>query len=320
MMRIIECVPNFSEGRKASTIESIAQSIEQVPHSYVINIHMDADHNRSVITFFSSPDNIVEASVRAAARAAELIDLRYHIGAHPRIGATDVLPFIPMRGVTMDDCVDFAHEAGRRIGDELGIPVFFYERAALRQDRKRLEEIRRGGFEQLRELIASEKYFRPDVGPVRLHETAGASIIGARWFLIAFNINLKSTKIEIARKIAATIRERNGGLPCLKAIGIDLRSKGKAQVSMNLTDYRVTSLKDAFDAVSLEAEKYGIEIAESEIVGLVPQAALFEGAREYLRIKNFKNLLTANPPAIVGSTDCILEQEIDNALLRVNGR
>ncbi|MGH9899405.1 MAG: glutamate formimidoyltransferase [Pyrinomonadaceae bacterium] len=305
MMRIVECVPNFSEGRKTSTIESIAQSIEQVPNSHVINIHMDADHNRSVITFFSCPDNIVEASVRAVARAAELIDLRHHSGAHPRIGATDVLPLIPIRGVTIDDCVNFAHESGRRISNELAIPVFFYERAALRPDRKRLEDIRRGGLEHLKQAITGEKYFQPDAGPLHLHETAGASVIGARWFLIAFNVNLKSTQIEIAKKIAGTIRERGGGLPSLKALGIDLKSKNKVQVSMNLTDYRVTSLKDAFDFVRRETEKYGIEIAESEIVGVVPEAALFKGAEKYLKIKNFnKNLILEHQIMKVLSAKC----------------
>ena len=285
---LVECVPNFSEGRKPETIEEIAQAIRAVPGAVVLDRHVDADHNRSVITFVSDPASIVEAAVRAVGKAAELIDLRNHTGEHPRIGATDVLPFVPVSGVTIDDCVRLAHEAGRRIWRELSIPVFFYERAALRADRARLENVRRKGFEQLREEIATNPERRPDVGDAAVHESAGAIAVGARPFLIAFNVTLKTNDLMIARRIARVVRERDGGLPFVKALGFELQSRGLVQVSMNLIDYEQTSLAQAFDAVQEEARRLGYEVAGAELVGLVPRAALDRGAAYFAQLENFR--------------------------------
>src|SRR2546430_9964861 len=207
---LVECVPNFSEGRKADTVDRIARAIESVAGAVVLNHHIDFDHNRSVITFVGEPRAIVDAAVLAVATAKELIDLRNHAGVHPRIGATDVLPFIPVSGVTMDECIKLAHEAGRRIWEELSIPVYFYERAALRPDRARLENVRGKGFEWLREEISASPDRAPDAGAPRLHETAGAIAVAARPFLIAFNVNLRTNDLSIARDIASEVREQIG--------------------------------------------------------------------------------------------------------------
>jgi glutamate formiminotransferase len=234
----------------------------------VLNRHIDPDHNRSVITFVAAPEVIVEAAMRAVARAAELIDLTKHQGVHPRIGATDVLPFVPVSGVSIDECITLAHTASRRIAQELSIPVYFYERAALRPERVRLENVRGGGFEQLRAEIALNPDRAPDVGEKKLHPTAGAIAVGARPFLIAFNVNLRTSDIAVARRIARAVRERNGGLPFVKALGFELQSRGVVQVSMNLTDYEQTSIARAFTAVQREAERQGVAIDGAEIVGL----------------------------------------------------
>jgi glutamate formiminotransferase/formiminotetrahydrofolate cyclodeaminase len=288
MTRLVECVPNFSEGRKAETVERLARVIESVESAAVLDLHVDADHNRSVITFVAEAEAVVEAAVRACRLAAELIDLREHTGQHPRVGAMDVLPFVPVSGVTMEECVRLAHEAGERIAEELEIPVYFYERAARRPERVKLEDVRRGGFEQLREEIASLELERgPDVGPAAVHESAGAVVVGARPFLVAYNVNLQTDDISIARKIARAVRGRDGGLRFLKALGFELQSRGLVQVSMNLVDFEKTSLHHAFAAVKREAERYGVQVAGSEIVGLVPQAALDRASEYFLQIENF---------------------------------
>jgi len=285
--RLVECVPNFSEGRKPEVIEQIAQAIQTVDGAAVLNRHIDSDHNRSVITFVAPPEAIVEAAVRAVAKASELIDLRQHAGEHPRIGATDVLPFVPVSGVTIEDCIALAREAGKRIWRELSIPVYFYERAALQPDRERLEHVRGKGFEALREDIATNPDRTPDVGEPRLHETAGAIAVGARPFLIAFNVTLQTDDILIARRIARVVRERDGGLPFVKALGFDLQSRGIVQVSMNLTNYEQTSITRAFDAVRQEASRLGIKVEGAEIVGLVPGAALDRDANYFPLLENF---------------------------------
>jgi glutamate formiminotransferase / formiminotetrahydrofolate cyclodeaminase len=287
MSGLVECVPNFSEGRKAETVERLAQTIESVAGAVVLDMHVDADHNRSVITFVAEREVVVEAAVRAVALAAELIDLRQHKGEHPRLGATDVLPFVPVRGVTMEDCVTLAHEAGERIARELSIPVYFYERAARQPDRTRLEDVRRRGFEQLRDEIELIAARAPDMGMPRIHPSAGATVVGARPFLIAYNINLQTNDLSIARKIARAVRGRDGGLRYLKALAFELRTRGISQVSMNLVDYEQTQLHHAFEAVRREASRYGVLIAGSEIVGLVPQAALDRSAEYFLQIENF---------------------------------
>ena len=288
---LVECVPNFSEGCKGETVERIAQAIESVKGATVLNRHMDSDHNRSVITFVAEPKFVVDAALRAVATAAELIDLRQHTGEHPRIGATDVLPFIPVSGVTMDECIALAHQAGQRIWQELSIPVYFYERAALRPDRIRLENVRGKGFERLREEIKTNPDCKPDVGEPRLHETAGAIAVGARPFLIAFNVTLSTNDISIARRIAGVVRERDGGLPFVKALGFELQSRGLVQVSMNLVDFEQTTIARAFQAVHDEASRLGVEISGAEIVGLLPRAALDRGASYFPLLEDFRETL-----------------------------
>ena len=262
---LVECVPNFSEGRDTEKVQQIAQAISAVERACVLNTHLDPDHNRSVITFVAPPDTVVAAAVNAVRRAAELIDMRKHQGEHPRLGATDVLPFVPVCGVTMDDCVTLAHEAGEIIARDLSIPVYFYERAALRPERVNLEDVRRG---------ALNPEYAPDVGGTHRHVSAGAIVVGARPFLIAFNVVLRNDDIAVARQIARTIRARNGGLPFVKALGFRLHTRGLVQVSMNLVNYEVTGMTAAYNAIHREADRLGVQIDGTEIVGLVPRAAV----------------------------------------------
>lgn len=285
--RLIECIPNFSEGRKPETVRLIADAIAAIKPACVLDTHIDPDHNRSVITFVAPPEKIVEAAVNAVRRASELIDMRVHQGEHPRLGATDVLPFVPLNGVSMDDCVRIAHEAGTLIARDLSIPVYYYERAALRPERVNLEDVRRGAFELLREQIATNADRAPDAGLAQVHESAGAIAIGARPFLIAFNVILRSPDIAIARQIARTIRARNGGLPFVKALGFQLQTRGLAQVSMNLINYEVTGMTAVYDAVKREADQLGVEIESAEIVGLVPRNALDREAAYFAKLENF---------------------------------
>ncbi|MDT7808911.1 MAG: glutamate formiminotransferase / formiminotetrahydrofolate cyclodeaminase [Acidobacteriota bacterium] len=306
MERVVECVPNFSEGRDTSVVARLAEAVESVEGALVLGTHVDPDHNRSVITFVAPPDIVVEAAVRVVARAAELIDLSLHAGQHPRMGACDVLPFVPVRGVTVAECVALARRAGERIWNELGIPVYFYESAALREERRNLADVRRGGFELLREQIATDPRRAPDVGEPRIHATAGACIVGVRPLLIAYNITLDTRDLSIAKLIARRVRERDGGLMHLKALGFELESRGVVQVSMNLTSYEQTNLHQAFEAVRREAESLGVEVIASEIVGLVPQAALNAAARYFLKIENY-------------SPELVLENRIAAALERKRG-
>ncbi len=285
--RIVECVPNFSEGRKLETVARLGAVIESVAGALVLDTHSDPDHNRTVITFVADVDAVVEAAVRAAALATELIDLRTHTGQHPRVGALDVLPFVPVRGVTLDDCVRLAHEAGERIAHELGVPVYFYEAAALRPDRVNLEDVRRKGFEQLRAEIGVDPARAPDVGAARVHERAGAVVVGARPFLVAYNVNLHTTDVAVVRRIARAVRGRDGGLRYLKALGFALPARGLTQVSMNLVRHEQTTLHHAFAAVKREAARWGVAVAGSEIVGLIPQSALDRSAEYFLQLENF---------------------------------
>jgi glutamate formiminotransferase len=262
---LVECVPNFSEGKRPEIVRQIAEAISASAPACVLDTHIDPDHNRSVITFVAPPETVVAAAVNAVKRASDLIDMRAHQGEHPRLGATDVLPFVPVRGVTMDDCVRIAHEAGTIINRDLSIPVYFYERAALRPERVNLEDVRRGA-------ISPE--FAPDLGPTHRQESAGAIVVGARPFLIAFNVILRTDDIAAARQIARTIRARNGGLPFVKALGFRLHTRGLVQVSMNLVNYEVTGMTAAYNAVQRESHRLGIEIDSTEIVGLVPRAAV----------------------------------------------
>ena len=284
---LIECVPNFSEGRNQETITKLCEAISSVDTACVLDTHIDPDHNRSVITFVAQADQVVAAAVNAVALASRVIDMRLHTGQHPRLGATDVLPFVPLAGATMTDCVALAHQAGERIANELSIPVFFYERAALRPDRVNLEDVRRGALELLREQIAVVPERAPDIGPLRVHETAGAIAVGARPFLIAFNINLRASDVGVARQIARVVRARQGGLPFVKALGFELPTRGLVQVSMNLVNYEVTGIKQAYEEVKREAEKLNVEIASTEIVGLVPEKALDTTAEYFSKLERF---------------------------------
>ncbi|HEV7683743.1 MAG TPA: glutamate formimidoyltransferase [Pyrinomonadaceae bacterium] len=283
---LVECVPNFSEGRKTEIVERLAQAISSVPTACVLDRHIDPDHNRSVITFVAAPEMVVAAAFAAVKLAADLIDMRGHQGVHPRLGATDVLPFIPISGVTMADCVTLARQAGERIASELSIPVFFYERAALKPERVFLEDVRRGALELLREQIATNPDRVPDVGPRMVHESAGAIAIGARPFLIAFNVNLRSSDVSVARAIARVVRARHGGLPFVKALGFELSTRGLVQVSMNLVNYETTGMVQAYEAVKSEAARLGVEIFSTEIVGLVPEKALDRNAEYFKKLEN----------------------------------
>jgi len=291
MRRLVECVPNFSEGRETAKLEAILAVMREVPGVFVLDHESDPDHNRSVVTLAGEPESVREAAVRAVGKAAELIDLTRQTGAHPRIGATDVVPFVPIEGVTLGDCVALAKQAAREIWERYRIPVYLYEAAAERADRKNLENIRRGQFEGLREEVTQNPDRAPDVGENRLHPTAGATVVGARKFLIAYNINLNSPDIGIAKAIAKKIRFSSGGLPCVKAMGVDLRARRLAQVSINLTDFETTPIHQVFEVVKREAESQGVQIAGSEIIGLVPRRAIEMTAEYFLKVENFSPAL-----------------------------
>jgi glutamate formiminotransferase / formiminotetrahydrofolate cyclodeaminase len=287
MKPLVECVPNFSEGRDPAKVEAILAAIREVPDVFVLAHESDADHNRSVITLAGAPEAVAQAAVRAVGKAAELIDLTRQTGAHPRIGATDVVPFIPIHGVTIEDCVALARKAAHEIWQRYRIPVYLYEAAAQRPERTNLEKIRKGQFEGLREEVLRDPGRAPDIGEPRLHATAGATVVGARKFLIAYNINLDTPDVEIAKKIAKTIRFSSGGLPFVKAMGVDLRARNLAQVSMNLTDFEQTPVHVVFEAVKREAERHGVGIVGSEIVGLIPRRAIEMTTEAYLKVENF---------------------------------
>ena len=288
MNRLIECVPNFSEGRNTAVIDQIVSAVESVAGVVVLDRQMDADHNRSVVTFAGPVEAVPEAAIRGVEKAVDLIDLTHHSGTHPRIGAADVVPFIPLDGVSMEECVMAARLAGEEVWRRKRVPVYYYGVAARSPERRMLENIRRGQFEGLREEAPRNPARQPDVGQPELHPTAGAVAIGARNFLIAFNINLATPDVTIAKRIARKIRSSSGGLPCVKAMGVDLKSKNLAQVSMNLTDFEQTPVHVAFEAVKHEAQKEGVEIAGSEIIGLIPKrvfeasAAYFAGAGNFV--------------------------------------
>ena len=268
-------------------MRALAQAVESVPGVWLLDQTRDRDHHRSVLSFAGEPDAVAEAAFRAIRMATDLIDLRKHKGVHPRVGATDVVPFVPLRGVTMQDCIHLAKRLGQRVGTELEIPVFLYEQAAQHRDHAPLESVRRGGIQGLALRMASDPDWTPDFGPPHLHKTAGAIVIGARPPLIAFNVNLRSTDLALARSIAKDIRQSNGGLPHLKAIGVELASRQLVQVAMNLTDYIITPLHVVFEAVRALAAEKGVAVAGSEVVGLVPQAALIQAAGHSLALEQF---------------------------------
>ncbi len=286
MPAIVECVPNFSEGRRPEVIEAILNEIRAVPGCTLLDSAPDASHNRVVVTFIGEPAPVEEAAFRACQKATELIDMEQHQGEHPRIGATDVIPFVPLHGVEMDDCIQMSHRVGRRIADELGIPVYLYASSAAQPGRKRLPDIRRGQYEGLKEAITRPER-KPDFGPARMHPTAGAVAVGARPPLVAFNANLSTSSVEKARTIAWAIRESGGGLTNVQAKGIFIEETGRAQVTMNLVDYQKTPIHRALEMVKREAERLGETVTDTEIVGLVPLEALLRSARWYLKLKGF---------------------------------
>jgi len=288
MQTLIECVPNFSEGRDAAVVEAIIRALLAGPDVYLLDREMDADHNRSVVTLVGTRESVGSAALRGIAEAAELIDLNHHQGAHPRLGATDVVPFVPLAGVTLEDCVHIAEWVAEETWRRFKIPTYLYEAAARKPERVNLENIRRGQFEGVREEVRTNPQRHPDFGEAALHPTAGATVVGARKFLIAYNINLHTPDVAPAKAIAKKIRASSGGFPCVKAMGVELRARNLAQVSMNLTDFETTSLAAVFAAVTQEAAALGIQVAGSEIVGLVPRRALDDAAVQFLRIENFR--------------------------------
>jgi len=284
--KIVECVPNFSEGRRKEVIAQIAEAIASVPNAYVLDVQSDADHNRSVVTFAGEPNAVEEAAFRGIAKAAELINMDLHQGEHPRMGAADVVPFVPIKDVTMEDCVAIARRLGERVGRELKIPVYLYEEAATRPERRNLEDVRRGEYEGIKAEIATKPEREPDFGPRRVGK-AGATAIGARAPLIAYNVYLSTDDVEVAKAIARAVRHSSGGLRYVKALG--LLVKGRAQVSMNLTDYRRTPVHRVMEMIRREAESYGVSVVESELIGLIPNEALVEAAKFYLQLHDLSS-------------------------------
>jgi glutamate formiminotransferase len=283
---MIECIPNFSEGRRPEVVDAIAAAVAAVPGATLLDQTSDADHNRSVITFAGPADAVAEAAFQAVRRAAELIDMTQHSGQHPRVGATDVLPFVPLGGATLEQCVALARSVGQRIGDELGIPVYLYEAAATRPERAALPNLRKGEYEGLRDAIGTDPARAPDFGPARLG-TAGATVVGARQPLIAYNVYLNTADVDVAKRIAKAIRGSSGGLRGVRALGMLV--EGRAQVSMNLVDFRTTPVHRVVEMVAREAAAYGVLVAESELIGLIPEDALLDAARFYLRLHGMKD-------------------------------
>lgn len=295
-MKIIECVPNFSEGRDREKIDQIATAILSVKDVKLLNFSMDYDHHRSVFTFIGSPESVFFGAMAACTKAVEIIDMRKHSGVHPRIGAVDVAPFVPLSGADMCDAIAVAHRFGRKFGEKNRIPVYFYGEAALHRERKELSYIRRGGYERLHEKIHHPDWI-PDAGPAVFNARSGAAVVGARMPLIAFNVNLNTDDLAVAKNIAGVIRQSGGGLKHVMAIGVPLKSRKIVQVSMNLTNYRKTSIRTVFEAVKKQALQCGVAIIASELIGLIPEEALEGVSADYLQLATF-------------CADCIIERHL----------
>ena len=294
MAKIIECIPNVSEGRRTEVVEALVNVVRTVPGVTLLDYSSDASHNRSVITMVGDPDGIEDAAFKLAMVARDNIDLTQHEGEHPRMGAIDVIPFVPIKDVTVAECVELSKKLGERIANELGIPVFLYEDSATAPHRKNLAEIRKGQFEGMAEKVNDEKW-HPDFGGNRIHPTAGVVAVGARPPLVAYNINLSTSDIKVADKIAKIIRERSGGLKYVKALGVMLEDRNIAQVSINMCNFSKTPLYRVFELVRVEAARYGVHIIGSEIIGLAPMAALIDSAEYYLQLEGFsKNQVLEN--------------------------
>ena len=284
--QLIECVPNFSEGRRDKVIEEIVTPFRQRKGCALLDYRADKDHNRLVVSLVGEPDAIQEALLDAAKVAISRIDLRHHKGSHPRIGAVDVIPFVPLQDITMEACVELAHNFGRRYHQETGVPVYFYEEAAMKPERRNLEVIRRGQYEALKKEVMSQDR-HPDIGKPQLHPSAGATVIGARRFLIAFNVNLGTEDVHVAGEIAKAVRASSGGLGHVKCIGLSLKERGLAQVSVNVVDYEKNALYRILELIRMEAKKWGVQVKETEIYGMIPAAALLHSVSYYMQIAEF---------------------------------
>lgn len=286
-MSIVQCVPNFSEGLNNEVINKIVEAMKQVEGVKVLDYSSDKDHNRTVVTLVGSKETIVQGVFEGIKVATELIDMKSHQGEHPRMGATDVVPFIPIKDVTMDECVDLANELGKKLGEELNISVYLYEKAASASHRTNLAKVRKGEYEGLAEKMQDPKWY-PDYGPKEFNPKSGATAVGARMPLVAFNVNLNTADLEIANKIAKNVRLAGGGLHSVKAMGVELKERGIVQVSMNMVDYKKTPLYRAIELIKVEAKRYGVSVVGSEIIGLVPMEALVETVDYYLGLEEFK--------------------------------
>lgn len=286
MARLVECVPNFSEGRNREIIEAIVDEVRRTEGVKLLDYSSDADHNRTVVTMVGSPEGVERAAFNLASRASRLIDMSNHSGEHPRMGATDVVPFIPISDVTMEECIEIAQRVGKRIGEELAIPVYLYEDAASTAERKNLADIRKGQYEGFFEKIKKAEW-KPDFGPASMNVKSGCTAVGARVPLVAFNVNLGTGNLEIADSIAKKVRFIGGGLRFVKAMGVKLEDRGIVQVSMNLVNYEKTAVYRAYEMVKMEAKRYGVPVVGSEVIGLVPMKALIDAAEYYLQIENF---------------------------------
>lgn len=286
-MPIIECVPNISEGRDTAAVEAIAAAVRAVPGVRLLDVQSDATHHRSVLTFAGDREPVREAVLALFAATLARVDLRRHAGEHPRLGAVDVVPFVPIEGATMADCVALARDTARDVAERFALPVFLYEEAAATPARRNLEDIRRGEFEGLAAKLQQADW-APDFGPAAPHASAGASVIGARMPLIAYNINLATDRLDVAKKIAAAVRMSSGGFRFVKAMGLAIEDRGIVQVSMNLTNFEKTPIFRVFETVKREAARYGVAVLESEVVGLVPAAALVQAAEHYLQLEGFR--------------------------------
>jgi glutamate formiminotransferase len=286
MNKIVESVPNFSEGRREEVVLSIVNEAKKFKDVYVIDWSMDHDHNRSVVTLIGDPDNMVEALFAMTKKAQELIDLNKHNGEHPRMGATDVIPFVPIRNISIQECVELSKRLGSKIAEELKIPVYLYEKSATKTERKNLSNIRKGQFEGFFEKIKSDKWI-PDFGPREVHPTAGVTAVGVREFLIAYNVYLNTTNVDIANKIAKAVRNISGGFKFVKALGFEIKERNAVQVSMNLTNFKKTPIFRVFETIKREALRYGVNVTSSEIIGLVPMQAFVDVADFYLQLENF---------------------------------
>jgi len=300
MNQLVECIPNISEGRDSEKIDKIVHAVESTSNVWMLDLHVDSDHNRSVLTFVGDPESMQNAVLNLFDKAINLIDLRVHKGEHPRMGAVDVVPFVPIENIAMDQCVEISKQVGNEIWQRFKIPVYLYEYSAKQPERSNLADIRRGEFEGFFEKITHSKW-APDIGEARVNPTAGVVAVGARMPLIAYNVNLNTSDLSAAKSIAKKFRESSGGLRFVKALGFPLESRGIVQVSMNLTNYKETSMYDVFNAIEHEADEMGIQISGSEIVGLVPRDALDAGELDVLRLEDFNE-------------SQILEERIEHAI------